>query len=286
MLKVSVVIPTLNAGRYIERLLSTIHEQSVNPDEVLVIDSSSDDDTLAICRTFDNVSTHVIKREDFDHGETRHLATQLTSGDFILFLTQDAIPVNNDYVKNLLTPMLNDDKIAMASGRQVPKPDARRSVQLVQEFNYPCKSHVRTASDIEKMGIKAFFVSDACSAYRRSAYVECGGFARPLNMSEDMLMAATFLQNGWKVAYVATAQVYHSHNLTLRQQYARNKLIGAFLESHRQELCEVKESSEGRRLVKRVSAQLLREGRPVEWVRFVFDCAGRFLGNRVGKLIK
>lgn len=54
---ISVVIPTLNAGATIERLLSILERQSVEPKEIIVIDSSSDDGTVEIARSHPGVQT-------------------------------------------------------------------------------------------------------------------------------------------------------------------------------------------------------------------------------------
>lgn len=152
----SIIIPTLNAQSEIGNLLQSLHSQTVVPNEILVIDSSSDDETVSICKQFNGVDIRVIKREEFNHGGTRHLGVELMLGDFILFLTHDAIPANDQYIKNLIAPLVSDEKIAMVTGRQVPKKNARRYVQLVQEFNCPETLNVREVQDIEKMGIKAF----------------------------------------------------------------------------------------------------------------------------------
>ena len=85
--------------------------------------------------------------------------------------------------------------------------------------------------DLSKYGIKTFFASDVCSCYRRDAYLDCGGFDR-VNTNEDMLMASRFVAAGCKVAYEPKAEVYHSHNLTPKEQYARNRAVGRFLEEH------------------------------------------------------
>ena len=167
--------------------------------------------------------------------------------------------------------------------RQLPKSDAREFERLVRRYNYPDKSNVRDKSDLEKLGIKTFFASDACSAYRRTAYEAIGGF-REVNTNEDMLIAAQLIHRGYKIAYAAKATVYHSHNLTLRQQYARNMEIGFFLESHAEELAYESEVREGSRLVSMVLRELVRERRYIELTAFVADCAARFLGNRAGRL--
>ena len=223
-----------------------------------------------------------IDRQDFNHGGTRDLALRESRGDFVCFLTQDALPVSDDYLELLVAPMVDDSEIALVSGRQLPKADARRFEQLVRGFNYPDSSSVRSKRDLKKYGIKTFFASDTCSAYRRTAYLECGGFEH-VNTNEDMLMAAKFIASGMKVAYEPRAEVYHSHNLTPSQQFARNRAVGFFLESHADDLMHISETGEGGRLVKSVSLQLLREGNFGEFVAFGVDCCARLLGNRAGR---
>ena len=123
-----------------------------------------------------------------------------TVGDYTLFMTQDAVPAGDRYIERLTAPLGTDKTIALVSGRQLPKPDARRFEQFVRAFNYPDEPSVRGAEDLPSYGIKTFFASDVCSAYRRTAYMECGGFA-PVNTNEDMLMAARLIALGHKVAY-------------------------------------------------------------------------------------
>lgn len=280
---ISVIIPTLNAEHEIEALLIALEGQSIRPNEILVVDSASEDKTIELVQKHKRVRLLEIDRRDFNHGTTRDMALRESSGDFVCFLTQDAVPVSDDYLKRLVAPMADDSDIALVSGRQLPKTDARRFEQLVRGFNYPDWPSVRSKCDIEKLGIKTFFASDTCSAYRRTAYLECGGFEH-VNTNEDMLMAARFIASGLKVAYEPRAEVYHSHNLTPSQQYARNRAVGFFLESHADDLMHASETGEGGRLVKSVSSQLLREGNFGEFVAFGVDCCARLLGNRAGRM--
>lgn len=281
---VSVVIPTLNAGCEIGGLLDVLLSQTVAPDEILVVDSSSNDATQCIVASYADrgVSLEVIERTEFNHGATRHEAFTRTVGEYTLFMTQDAVPKDERYIESLIAPLEANRSIALVSGRQLPKPDARRYEQLVRGFNYPDTPSVRGKEDLPKYGIKTFFASDVCSAYRRSSYMECGGFAS-VNTNEDMLMAARLIAAGYKVAYEPHAGVYHSHNFTPVQQFKRNRDVGAFLAAHSGELMGASEIGEGGRLVKSVSAQLLREGRLGEFVAFGFDCVARLAGNRAGR---
>lgn len=281
-MEISVIIPTLNAEHEIDGLLIALEHQSIQPVDILIVDSASEDKTIELVRQHKRVRLLKIDRQDFNHGTTRDMALRESRGDFVCFLTQDAVPVSDDYLERLVAPMVDDSDIALVSGRQLPKADARRFEQLVRDFNYPDAPSVRSKGDLEKFGIKTFFASDTCSAYRRTAYLECGGFDH-VNTNEDMLMAAKFIASGLKVAYEPRAEVYHSHNLTPFQQFARNRAVGFFLETHADNLMHASEIGEGGRLVKAVSSQLLREGNLVEFIAFGVDCCARLLGNRAGR---
>ena len=279
---ISVVIPTLNARGEVGALLSLIESQSLKPREILVVDSSSEDGTAVEVAEHPGVEFQVIDRKDFNHGGTRDMALRRTTGDFVCFLTQDAVPASGRYLEKLVAPMLADANIALVSGRQLPKADARRFEQLVRAFNYSDTPSVRGKADLDRYGIKTFFASDVCSCYRREAYLACGGFDA-VNTNEDMLMAARFVAAGLKVAYEPAAEVYHSHNLTPKEQYVRNRAVGRFLEEHGDDLMYASEIGEGGKLVKAVCSRLLREGRVGEFFAFGVDCVARLLGNRKGR---
>lgn len=283
---VSLIIPTLNAESEIESLLQKLENQTRPIDELVVVDSSSDDGTADIVRMFAgshaNVNLRVIARADFDHGTTRDQALRtLTTGEFVLFMTQDAVPADEHYVENILRPF-DDPQVGVVSGRQLPKADARLFEQLVRKFNYPEQSFTRGRADFATYGIKTFYTSDVCSAYRRSAYLECGGFCRTM-ISEDMYLAAKLVMAGYLVVYAADAKVYHSHNLTPKQQYKRNYAVGRFLEEHKDVLMGASEIGEGKKLVANIAGELLRGGHVGEFFVFGVDCVARFTGNRVGR---
>lgn len=283
MPKLSVVIPTLNGEKELSNLLKQLENQTRLADEIVIIDSASDDHTCEIATSYSGVRIIKIERSSFNHGLTRDLALRETIGEYVAFLTQDAVPANDRYLEKLAELLDKDPQVALVSGRQLPKEDARRFECLVRKFNYPDQSNVRTLNDLPRMGIKTYFASDVCSCYRRSAYFEVGGFDE-VNTNEDMLMAARLLKAGYKVAYAADAEVIHSHNLTPIQQYKRNREVGVFLAQYENELNVPDEIGEGSRLVKDIFNTLLHEGSFGEVIAFTFDCAARFIGNRAGRL--
>lgn len=280
-MSVSVIIPTLEAAGQIGPLLDALRRQTVRPDEVLVVDSCSRDGTAELARAH-GARVMSIPRDRFDHGGTRDAALRQTAGGFVLFLTQDALPADERYIEHLLKPFA-DERVAAVSGRQLPRPDARPYVQAVQQYRYPPQSRAWGPEERDALGIRAYHLSDVCSAYRRSAYEAVGGFPHPLPTNEDMLIAAALLDAGYRLAYRADAAVVHSHNLTLRQEYRRNVLIGRFLREYGERLGNPRETGEGLRMVRQVLSQLLRSGHPLECPAFAADCAARLLGSRAGR---
>jgi rhamnosyltransferase len=282
--KISVIIPTLNAEKYIEKLLQTLQTQTRKPDEIIIIDSESDDNTKNICSEFDVIFIE-IKRADFDHGGTRNQAFQASKGDFVLFLTQDALPADNVYIENIIKPF-EDDKIVMVTGRQIAIESATHIEQLTREFNYPEQSFIRSKYNIQKLGIKTFFSSNCCSAYRRTAYDEVGGFPNPVLISEDMIIAAKFIFAEYKTAYCGDAKVFHSHRFSLKEQYSRNFDTAANIAMYSEFFDGVSIQSEGVRMIKFVLANLLKHGRFIQAVYYCFECAAKLKGYKHGRNYK
>jgi rhamnosyltransferase len=280
-MKISLIIPTLNAGKEIDRLLQSLNNQTVSLDEIIVVDSQSSDDTEKVCRKYEKVTFIKISRSEFDHGGTRDYAFLKSNGDFVLFLTQDALPIDEYYVERILLPF-QDETVAMVSGRQIAKKDASEREILTRNFNYPPLSSIKTKKDIPVLGIKAFFASNVCSAYRKRAYLQVGGFDFPLLTNEDLLISARFIYKGYKVAYCAEAEVIHSHNFTLKQHFARNFDIGAFMSMNSYIFQNIQTSQEGIKMVKQVLSELLRKGHILQAFYYCCENGVKLFGYRLG----
>lgn len=279
--KVSVIIPTLNAGQQLEQLLVMLKKQTVQPVEILVVDSQSTDQTREIAKA-GGAQVSIVERRTFDHGGTRDMALRRSAGDIVVFMTQDALPTNEHMLENLLAP-LADPQVAATVGRQIAYPDARPYEKLVRAHNYPDEELVWGMEDVARLGVRAFRVSDVCAAYRKAAYLEAGGFDHPILTNEDMLMAEKLLRKGYKLAYTAAASVYHSHEFTLRQEYRRNYIIGRTMKRYEARFHYISEMGAGANLARSVLMELARNGRFVECVCFAMNCAARLLGNRMGR---
>lgn len=240
--KVSVIIPTFNAEKYLPNLFEVLSRLRQRGCEIIVIDSSSDDNTELLARQSADRFVSV-DRAAFRHGGTRTEAAQVADGEILVFLTQDALPVNEESIERLIA-VFEDEKVGAAYGRQLPYPHENPFGEHLRLFNYGTVSYRRSYGDKQKHGIKTAFLSDSFAAYRRSALEEIGWFKKELNFGEDMHAGGRLLASGFTLAYVADAQVFHSHSYTLRQEFSRYFETGRF---HRQEswLLETFGSPEG-----------------------------------------
>ena len=247
-LSIDVVVPTLNASGDWESFASSLLA-NVAAEQVLIIDSSSTDGTAEIARAV-GFRLHTVARADFNHGGTRQLAAELLpDADVLVYLTQDAVLAGDDAIDKLLEAFADPD-VAAVYGRQLPREAANPIERHARLFNYPAESSVRTLKMREKLGIKTIFISNSFAAYRRSALLAMGGFPTNTIFGEDTVIAGRLLLAGWKVAYVAEAQVYHSHAYTWTQDFKRYFDIGA-LHRHEEWLLEEfgRAGGEGKRFV-------------------------------------
>lgn len=279
-IRISVIIPTLNAESYIVEQLTALKVQTVRPLEIIVVDSMSNDHTATIAT---NLGANVIRidRKTFDHGRTRNCAASHATGDVFVFITQDAIPSDPYFLENIVKPF-QEERVAAVGGRQVVNRDAHALERMSREFNYPMEPMRKTLNDVQRYGIKTFFISNVCAAYRASVFREVNGFVEPIVSNEDMIMAAKIVRAGHVIEYAPAARVYHSHNYTLKQLFTRYFDIGGSLQLHSWILSYAKPEGEGVRLMKRQLSQLSAP-RMWKWIpRFLAESVVKYLGYRMG----
>lgn len=224
---VNLYIPTLNAGHRWKAVLQALDQQPYPINNRVIVDSGSADNTVSDARAAGYEVLHVAA-SDFDHGATRQFAVeQYPEADIYVFLTQDATPAHANTLTRIIRAFDNPH-VGVAYGRQLPRPNATISEAHARLFNYPAAGYIRQLDDAHKYGIKTIFCSNSFAAYRRSAFEQVGGFPRHTIMGEDMITAGNLLLKGWQIAYVADACVYHSHDYSLRQEFARYFDIGVF----------------------------------------------------------
>ena len=120
---VSVIVPTRNGGERLGLALREILRQQIDVAfEVLCVDSASDEENLARMRRFP-VRIESIPPESFNHGLTRDLGARLARGRVLVFLNQDAVPVDYLWLHRMTAPLLRPGRYAAVQGgiREVPE---------------------------------------------------------------------------------------------------------------------------------------------------------------------
>ena len=282
MFSVTIIIPTYNAQNYLSKLLDSLKSQSIKNYELIIIDSSSKDETVNIAKQYTNNIT-VIPQSEFDHGGTRNKALNDVKTDIVVYLTQDIIFADNFSIEKLIS-VFEDKNIAVAYGRQLPHDNATYFATQLRKNNYPPKGDIVSIDDKDRLKFKTFFCSNSFAAYRVSALKEVGGFKSNLLFGEDAYTTAKILLQGYKKAYVADAKVKHSHNYSIIEEFRRYFDVGVF---HKTEHWLIDEfgtpTGEGLKYVKKELSSLLSEKKFLLAFQSVIRNGVKFIGYKIGK---
>ncbi len=229
-----------------------------------------------------DIELYTIPKKKFDHGGTRNAAADLSNEEFIIFMTQDAVPENEKLIEYLLESF-EERQVGAAYARQIPTEDAGEIERYTRIFNYPETSYLKTAKDKKILGIKTYFCSNVCAAYRKSAYDELGGFVCHTIFNEDMIMAAKLIEAGYAIQYAANAKVVHSHNYNCKQQFKRNFDLAVSQIEYQKYFGNVKSESEGIRLVIKTMKHLFHIGKWYLLPKLIMQSGAKYLGYRFGK---
>jgi rhamnosyltransferase len=222
---VTVVILTYNGETYLEEILQALEGQDFDaPFEILVIDSGSTDSTLDIVARHPGVRLIQIPNEEFGHGRTRNLAAREAAGEFVVFLTHDAVPRSEFFIREMIGPFRRFPDVVAVLGKQIARPTAfplqkyeidgmfRR---LGPDFGTTLIYDLPFAVDPAVRDSMAYY-SDVNSAARRSFLVDVIPY-RDVRYAEDQLFGRDIVDGGYTKAYAPRAAVTHSNDLTLSE---------------------------------------------------------------------
>ncbi len=235
-LKVSVVVPTLNAGPGFERLLEKISAQEGDFDrEILVVDSGSTDGTDELARRYGGV-VHRIRRQEFNHGATRNLGISLARGEYVALTVQDAVPLDERWLAAMVENLERDERVAGVYGRQIPRPEsgaltrvlvnslATGSLERREQFvGYP--EQYRKMPSRKRRRLAAF--DNVSSCLRRSVWEKLP--FEKTNFGEDLRWGKMVVEAGYKIVYEPRSAVVHSHErgaiYDLRRHYVDQRIL-------------------------------------------------------------
>lgn len=298
--KVNVIIPVYKPDDKLIRIFEMLEKQSFPVSQIILMNTRADQDedenntdwqkTVLQCKERGVISTKVIDIDvkSFDHGGTRAEGARLSEddADYLLYMTQDAVPADENLVMELVKAFEMSGNVGACYARQLPTKESSLAEVFTRGFNYPDEDLLKTAEDIEKIGIKAFFCSNVCAMYKKSVYMELGGFVRKTIFNEDMIFANKLLNNGYDIYYASKARVYHTHNYGGRQQYKRNFDLAVSQTLNPQAFDGISSESEGVKYVKAAFIFFLKKGQPWHIIPFGINCVYKLAGYRKGRKIE
>jgi rhamnosyltransferase len=218
--KVSVIIPTKNAGKIFDSVLTAIFSNGADFElDVIVVDSGSNDGTRDVAAKYP-VKLVEIPPDSFSHGGARNLGAENANGQFLVFLTQDAMPSGRDWLSNLLSNFTDND-VAGVYGRQLPGGLSSPVEKFFLEYLYPDTKSIKNSVDPNNCLLREIFFSNVNSAIKRSEW-EANRFNEDLIMSEDQEWAKRILMKRKKLVYEPSAAVIHNHRYTFSGLIGRN----------------------------------------------------------------
>jgi rhamnosyltransferase len=235
---ISVIIPTKNAGPEFCDTLAAIRKQA-RESEIVVVDSGSSDGTLDIARQF-RARTISIPPESFNHGETRNFGIRQSTGDFCVMLVQDAVPVGETWLEELISPF-SDPLVVGVTVAQVPRPDSDPLSRWQVEYRNRFLGEERRVEELENWEhfanlsfqerLRLVSFDNVCSALRREFWGQ-NPFQR-LPFAEDLDWGVRAIAAGKRIVYDPSTRVIHSHNRPaayhLRRSYLSGRIVPRLL---------------------------------------------------------
>ena len=284
--KVDVIIPTYKPDDRLYKTVDRLLQQTKPVNQIYLINTIPADGTrVSVAERYNDVERVTVKeilQSEFNHGGTRNMGVELSDADYVVMMTQDAVPADKYLIEELLAPF-SEDGVAASYARQLATKEVGMIEQYTRTFNYPAEDERKTRADLERLGIKTYFCSDVCAAYRKKTYLEMGGFVTRTIFNEDTIMASKLIDAGYTVAYASRAKVFHAHKYTGKQQFQRNFDLGVSHREYREIFEAVPSESEGIKLVKKTIGYLCKQGKPWLIWNLIWQSGCKFLGYRLGK---
>ena len=283
-MNIAIVIPVFRPDGRLKMCIERLLRQSVMPDRILlnILYENPVDREISEIYIDERIEIRYAPREEYDRAGSRDTILRELDSDVVIFMVQTAIPQNRYLVEKLTEPF-KEERTAVVYGRHMTDDECSPIECCVRQFNYPPKGMIKSLEDAGKLGLRTFFNSNVCAAYRRRAYLETEGFGKRMIAGEDMLAARRLLEKGWQAVYAPEAEVIYYRNDDLHGLWKRYFDIGVAHAEHPEMFENTKPGKEGVRLV-RVTSALLRQNHMEEYLGEVLTRSiVRYLAYQLGR---
>jgi glycosyltransferase involved in cell wall biosynthesis len=205
---VSIVIPTYNEEKVIEKCLESLSGQSFNDMEILVVDDGSTDNTLKILSKIKKVK--VYKESHKGPGQARNLGAKHARGKILVFVDAD-MTFDKDFIKNLIKPIINEESKGTFSKEEIVSnwDNVWAKCWNINEGWENGKRHPKNYPDSQKV----------FRAILKSEFDKVNGFDSGGHYTDDWTLSE-------KLGYLATSapgKFYHENPDTLDEVFKQAK---------------------------------------------------------------
>ena len=236
---VSVIIPTKNAGSEFKFFLSMLREQKGFKNiEIVVVDSGSTDETIKTAREY-GAKIIEIPQEKFSHSYSRNLGVKNALGKYLFFTVQDALPPSSLFLYELLS-VLKDNDVAAVSCAEFPRADADLFYCMLFRMHYKflevdkndrIMSMPKTGTHINLR--RNGQLSDLACLISRKIFLK---YKHRYDYAEDLDLGIRLIKDGYKLAFLNSVRIIHSHNRPpyyfLKRAYVDNVFLTKTFPDH------------------------------------------------------
>lgn len=219
--KVAIIVPTKNGGLEFETAMRAFSMQKgIGEVEIIIVDSGSEDKTVEVAARF-GVNIFHIRPEHFNHGLTRNFGAEQTHGEYAVFTVQDAIPLNEYWLQSMVALLERDASIAAVTCRQFLREDADLFAKFMNHIQYESMGmkhnevrFVHNTEDYQSLSPgdrrKLSQLDNVCCCFRKNVF-DLYKF-RKVKYAEDLEIGSRLARDGYKLAFLSSNGVIHSHN--------------------------------------------------------------------------
>jgi rhamnosyltransferase len=213
---VSIIIRTKDEEKWISSCLRSVFSQTYKNIEVILVDNESTDKTVVKAQEF---PVKVVNITDFLPGKAINDGIRASSGEYLVCLSGHCIPVNNDWLDNLVQD-LDKENVAGVYGKQEP---------LSFTSDLDKRDLMIVFGKDKKVQVKDSFFHNANSAFRRDIWDKYP-FDEQVTNIEDRIWGEKIIAQNLNIVYEPNASVYHWHGIHQDLSPERAKRIVQILE--------------------------------------------------------